>query len=385
MKKTNTKPFTTIASRLTVLLTFSLWFTATMGEEKPLPETGISGVYEVMVGADQAEPMLEHFAAFGFTVVKQADFSAQQARALYGVNSSLRAYRLQNGSVDSHGLLRILVWQQATGPGVGYAPPETIGQRLAVMRTSDIFRIHDVFTDLRHSAKQAWLPTPPVYDELYAMDKTATYSISQRRVGVREQAVYGSFFNHVFFQRYGYDIPGYGTLNPSAALKTSEFTHHSFIIKGDIGKVTAYYSDVLGLKPEAATTLEGDWLQGPREVFAMPAGYSHWYQGFVSPNNVCGKLKFFVARDPDFVRDRSAQQRIGELGITLHSFFTPKLKELHKAASEYGLAPTAIQNNVFGEQAFVFTGPDGVSWEIIEQPKLDNKPVRQFELLRVNN
>ena len=33
-----------------------------------LPETGISGVYEVMVGADDAGPLLEYFGEFGFSI-----------------------------------------------------------------------------------------------------------------------------------------------------------------------------------------------------------------------------------------------------------------------------------------------------------------------------
>ena len=362
----------------------AIGFTSTAAQSLDLPDTGISGVYEVMVGTDNAEPLIEYFNAFGFEVVKKADFSAEQAEALYGVNSNLTSYRLQNSTIDSHGLLRILEWETPTGPGVGYAPPETIGQRMAVTRTKDIFRINDVFNDLRHRSGQAWLATPPVFDDLYGMDK-ANYSISQRRVGVREQGVYGEFFNHVFFQRYGYTIPGYGTIADSSPLQASEFTHHDFVIKGDISKVTAYYSEVLGLKPEGEAVIDGDWRAGPRTVFQMEPGASHWYKGFVSPNNICGKLKFIAPRDPDVVRDRSANQRIGQRGITLHSFYTAKLSFVHGAAKRYGLQPGAIQNNEFGEKSFVFTGPDGVSWQILQQPKLRNKPVTKLEIITVNN
>ncbi len=351
---------------------------------KPLPDTGISGVYEVMVGTEDAKPVIEHFAAFGFRVVKQGRFTAKQAKALYGVNSALTSYRLQNGDIDSHGLLRILEWDKATGPGVGYAPAETVGQRLSVMRTKDIFRITDVFTDLRESVGLPWLATPPVFDDLYDMDKSK-YSISQRRVGVREQAVYGEMFNHVFFQRYGYTIPGYGTINPDSPLQSSEFTHHDFAIKGDITEVTAYYNDVLGMKAEAEAVIDGDWQKGPQVVFHMEPGESHWYKGFVSPNNICGKLKFFVSRDKDYIRDRSDLQKIGQKGITLHSFYTPKLNDVHQSASDYGLEPTAILKNEMGEKSFVFTGPDGVSWEILAQPKLKNKPVTKLEMVNVNN
>ena len=85
----------------------------------------------------------------------------------------------------------------------------------------------------------------------------------------------------------------------------------------------SYLRDVLGLKSEGEPSIDGDWMAGPRVTFMMEGGYSHWYQGWVSPNNICGKLKFFMATSPK--PDRSAHQRVGELGITLHSFYTAKL------------------------------------------------------------
>ena len=354
--------------------------------QENLPETGISGVYEVMTGVKDAAPVIEYFAEFGFRVVAEARIEAAAARALYGVDSALHSYRLQNGAVDSHGLLRILEWAHPVGEGVGYSPADTIGLRMAVMNTRDVVRIHDVFQELRKS-RQPWLPTPPIFDDPLGVvaGEQRKPSIKDRRTGVREMAVYGSWFNHVFFQRYGYRIPGYGTVGADAPLQTSEFTHHDFLIKGDVGEVTRYYSQVLGLRPEGPPSLHGDWLPGPRRVFKMKPGTSHWYIGFVSPNNICGKLKFFAPRDLATVADRSAQQRIGELGITLHSLYTPRLEEMHRRAREFGLEPTAVRRNEFGEQSFVFTGPDGASWQILEDRKPAHPPVREFKYQRVRN
>jgi len=357
---------------------------ATGASAQDRPDTGISGVYEVMVGTRDAEAQIEYFAQFGFAAVRDVRLSPEQAKAIYGVESALRSIRLQNGTVDAHGLLRILEWEEPLGPGVGYAPPETVGQRMAVMRTHDILRIYDVFSDLRNQSKQPWLPTEPVYDDLYDMDK-GQYTIKNRRVGVREMAVYGELFNHVFFQRYGYTIPGYGTISDGSPLKSSEFTHHDFNVSGDLDVVTDYYETVLGLIAEDPLAIDGDWLAGPRVVFGMEPGESHYYQGFVSPNNISGKLKFFSARDPEFVRDRSGNQRVGELGITLHSFFTPKLQMVHDLAKQNDLEPTDIVENEFGEQSFLFVGPDGVSWQILEAPDLKNEPLTELDFQDVNN
>ena len=348
------------------------------------PDTGMSGVYEVMVGVSDAEPALAYFAEFGFAVVAKAELSAERAATLYGVDSALTSWRLQNGEVDAHGLLRLLEWDDPTGPGLGLAQPHTVGMRMAVMRTRDIFRLADVFTDLREQAIQPWLLAGPVYDDLYNATEGLP-SIVNRRVGVREMAVYGQWFNHVFFQRYGYSIPGYGVIGDHAPLGTSEFTHHDFVVAGDLGEVTAYYESVFGYISENDPQIDGDWLQGPQAIFIMEPGRSHWYRGFVSPNDVSGKLKFFSLEGLHEIDDRSARQRPGEIGITLHSMWTPRLDLVHRLAMDAGIEPGPITANEFEESSFLLHGPDGVYWQLIQRESSAWPAVTEFQLLDVNN
>lgn len=341
-------------------------------------ETQISGVYEVMIGTDDAKPLIEFLGQFGFREIERAAFSSKQSAELYGYTSPLVSIRMQNGETDSHGLIRILQWQDVDGEGVGYAQPETIGQRLMVMRTKDIFRLHDIFTDARTSGQQ-WLPTKPVYDDLYDMTE-GDLDVINRRIGVREMAAYGELVNIVFYQRYGYVIPDYGIIHLDSPLMTSEITHNDFILSGsskaDMLRQTDYYRDVLGFKPEGPVVLDGDWQGGPKAVFNMSDGSSHWYRGFVSPNNIAGKLKFFVNPDPR--PDRSSRQQVGQKGITLHSLFSPKVAFIHQLAKKHGLNPSAIINNEFSEKSFVFKGEDGSSWQIIEPAKLKKIPATQL-------
>lgn len=347
-----------------------------------LPDTGISGVYEVMMGVKDKAEAIRYFAEFGFSVVDSARISADRAQMLYNVPSALTAYRLQNGDVDSHGLLRLFVWDKPLGNGVGYTIPETIGSRMAVMKTNDIWRLYDIYSAARAS-KQPWLPTEPIADDLFGLNKDNTFNFFKRPILVRENLVYGEFFNHVFFQRYGYHIEGYGTINPKTPLKTSEFTHHDFFIQGDNMETLSYLSTALGLKAEGAPEIDGDWLKGPKRVFVMEDGYSHLYQGFVSPNNICGKLKFFIPQSPK--PDRSARQRVGELGITLHSFYVPDLKKVHDLVlADKRLKATAIQRNEFGELSFVFSDQTGCTWQIIEKKTVKNQPVKTLKMEFVN-
>ncbi len=341
-----------------------------------IPNTGISGVYEVMLGVQNAEYAIKYFADFGFEVTMKRSIRSEEAQKIYGVNSKLTSYRLQNGSIDSHGLLRILEWDEPLGNGIGYAPVETIGSRIAVMRTNDIFRLYDIYQTARDVGKKPWLPTEPIADDLFGLN-TGDRDFFNRPVLVRENAVYGEFFNHIFFQRYGYSIPGYGTITPSSKLKTSEFTHHDFIIDATSMDQMSYLSTALGLIAEEDPAIDGDWLKGPKRVFQMEPGFSHWYQGFVSANNICGKLKFFIPNGNK--PNKSSHQRIGEKGITLHSFYTPKLKMVHKLVKDHELKPSKIQQNEFDESSFIFTDTAGVSWQIIEKKeKPKNTPATEL-------
>jgi hypothetical protein len=348
-----------------------------------LPNTGIGGVYEVMVGTDDAARMIRYFGEFGFTVTDSAVFTEAQALKLYRVPSALKSYRMQNGEIDSHGLLRLLVWQKPLGPGVGYTEPETVGSRMSVMKTDDIMRIYDVFHMLRTQRQERWLPTEPYFDDPLGINANQGLDFFKRPVGVRENAIYGDFFTHVFFQRYGYTIPGYGTVNPKANLKTSELTHHDFFIRIDSMAQLSYLQTVLGLRMEKKPEIDGDWLRGARAVFLMPQGYSHWYVGFVSPNNICGKLKFFMPRGAK--PDRQANQRPGEMGITLHSFTVPDIASLHARVTAAKLNPTPVLPDEFGEPSFTFRGPEGTTWQIIEKKESKNKPVTKLQIVRTQD
>jgi hypothetical protein len=347
-----------------------LFFTASLCGAQPkdsIPNTGISGVYEAIIATNDAPFHLKYFAEFGFAPVDSGTLTKEQALKLYNVSSALKSYRLQNGSIDSHGLIRLLFWEKPLGNGVGYCEPETIGSRMLVMKTNDIVRLTDIFKMLRFEKQQKWLPTEPLFDDPLRINKNGETDFFKRPVGVRENAVYGEYFTHVFFQRYGYEIPGYGTIHEQTPLKTSELTHHDWFIKVDSMQQLMYLQTALGLKAERPPEIDGDNLKGPKAVFMMRDGYTHWYQGFVSPNNICGKLKFFMPRGPK--PDYSAHQRIGELGLTLHSFYTKKLDYVYMLVRRHGLKPSEIVKDEFGERSFVFRGPEGASWQIIERMK----------------
>lgn len=356
-------------------LSFSIF-----GQEKY--ESGISGVYEVVLGVDDISYSISYWNQYGFNVVDSFKIDAQRAMELYGVNSGLTTYRMQNGDIDSHGLLRLWKWDHPLGIGIGYSEPETIGSRMAVMKTNDIMRLYDVYDFLRQN-KKPWLPTEPITDDLFGLNK-GDKDFIKRPILVRESAVYGQYFNHVFFQRYGYEIPGYGTIHPNTPLKTSEFTHHDWIIKGKDMNGLQYLTDVLGFKAEGEAEINGDWQKGPKRVFMMKDGYTHLYQGFVSPNNICGKLKFFIPLADK--SDRSDFQKPGYLGITMHSLYAPNIEKIRlKAIADSGLKVGKKMKNELGETSFTILDSYGVFWQIIEKNNFKNIPATKVNFTFTNN
>lgn len=308
-------------------------------------------------------------------------FEANRSNSLYKYSSGLESYRLQNQNVDSHGLIRLMKWDKSLHAGVGHVPPRTLGQRISVMRCKDIFRLKDIFENATDEHTQ-WNITEPISDDLFSLNE-GKKSFFHRPVIVRENAVYGNYFNHIFFQRYGYHIEGYGSIHPDTPLQTSEFTHHDFFINCSSLEEVKYLSSALGLIAEEEPKIDSAEQKGPKAVFQMKEGEGHWYQGFVSPNNICGKLKMFIPIENTL--DKSDKQVMGALGITLHTFTTENITLVHSLVHEHGLSPTSIEKNEFGEQSFTFAGPGNCHWQIIKKSEFVNVPTKKLEFELTKN
>ena len=116
----------------------------------------------------------------------------------------------------------------------------------------------------------------------------------------------------------------------------------------------------------------------------MRDGYTHLYQGFVSPNNICGKLKFFIPLAPK--PDRSEFQKPGQLGLTMHTLFAPDIEKIRlKAAAYPGLSVSKILKNEMGESSFVLKDSVGVTWQIIQKTSTNHAPKTKVDFTFTNN
>lgn len=324
--------------------------------------TAISGLYEVLIGVRDLDAALRYFGELGYRLTGTGFLSRLAAESLYGVPSAVKSYRLQSGNVDCHGIIRLMVWDKPLGTGVGYAEPGTIGTRLIGMITNDIHRLHDIYGDARR-AGEPWLVSEPVRQNVLG-DETPR-GFFERPVVSREMTVFGPLANHLFVQRYGYTVPGFGTIPAASPLGTSEIIMHDFFVRVDSMAQLGYLERILGLMADGEPSLNGDWMDAPRKLYFLKPGETYWFQSFQSPNNISGKLRFFV---PVGARpDRSARMRPGQDGISAHTFYTPYLETLWKSVLKEQLRPTPILPNEFGERCFVFRGPEGNTWQIIEK------------------
>ena len=94
-------------------------------------------------------------------------------------------------------------------------------------------------------------------------------------------------------------------------------------------------------------------------------------------------MKFFIPTSVNV--DRSDYQKIGAPGITLHSFYVPDITFVHDLVQTDGLSPSDIMKNEFDEDAFVFRGPAGCSWQIIAKSSTNHQPITELNVELTND
>jgi hypothetical protein len=337
---------------------------------------GVGGVYEVVLGVEDHEYALRYFKEFGYRLIGTGYMTRLAAETLYGVPSAFKSYRLQNGNTDSHGLIRLIEWEEPVGKGIGYAVPGTIGTRMMGMLTKDIYYLEDIYANARKGG-EPWLFNTPVMQ--YPMGAPMQGDFFERPVISREMAVYGQFCNHLFFQRNNYTVPGYGYIHPGSKLGCSEVISHDFFVTVDSMEQLNYLQTVFGWEADGAPAINGEWMSGPRELYFLQKGETFWFQSWKSPNNIAGRVRFFIPTTPK--ADQSNQQGPGFQGISMHTVYTPFVENVWQAALDAMLSPSPILPNEFGEKCFVLKGPEGAHWQIIERlnPPV-NEPIPHLHL-----
>ncbi|MDS3861422.1 VOC family protein [Thermosynechococcaceae cyanobacterium BACA0444] len=333
----------------------------------------IQGIYEVGIGTPDLRAQVQYWQQLGYRISAMGQLSARESQALYGVDSALQSLRLGHQEAD-HGLVRLMAWESPTGPGLGLASMRMVGNRWGTTLTADLLNLLNHLELLTQESPETYRYTEPLWSQIYAAAKSAR-PWSDPLLGVRESLWLNPLTRHVFFQRFNYELPHYGTVNPHSLLQTSQITHVGLVIQGDSGEVLNFYDQVLGLL-RARDGLVDHYEDNPaaRPILALGPGDYYYTTDFDDPrSNITelrqvrsGRLK--VIRFPKSLNleNKLQNSKPGQLGMSLYTYrIKPILEFWQRVKASTATQVTEIILNEFDEPSFSFVAPDGYFWTLV--------------------
>lgn len=335
--------------------------------------TAIEGIYEVCIGVPDAIFAIQYWEQFGYRIGQMGELSPSAAYQLYGVNSGLRSIRLYHQNAD-HGLIRLMVWQNPTNPGLGLASMKIKGNRWATSLTADVLTILNHAEEAK-AAGRAIRYSPPYWEVIYQKERKSRPFIDPA-VGVREMLLLQPLTRQVLFQRFGYNIPNYGAIHHGCAFQTSQFTHMGIIVQDDSKETLKFYEDVLGLlrvRDDVETSYESS--AAGRDLFDLQPGEKFIVTTFDDPRSSKSDMmaarsgRLYVIRFPNAMNleSRFEAAQPGSLGMSLYTYRVRGLEtycDRIKASSVPKF--TGIVENEFREKSLSFIAPDGYFWNLVE-------------------
>ncbi len=333
---------------------------------------GIQGLYEVCIGVTELEPMVRYWAQFGYQLGAEGTLSADQAQALYGVNSGVRSLRLTHQSAD-HGLIRLMAWDTPTNEGLGLSSMKVRGNRWATTLTADVMALWN-HAEVAAEAGHPVNILPPKWTMIYPMPQGQPFF--DPPVGVRELSVNQPLTRQVLFQRFGYSVPNYGQINPDSALQSSQVTHMGMVVQDDSQETLRFYDEVLGLlRVQDALESTYETSTGGKYIFEMQPQERFWVTAFDDPRSsktdwqAARSGRLYIVRFPESLDlpEVYEKSRPGCLGMSLYTYRVDDLagyRDRIHASTAQDL--TEIEVDEFGDRSFSFTAPDGYFWTLIQ-------------------
>lgn len=337
----------------------------------PLDDPPIGGLYEICIGVTDPLPQISYWEQLGYRIGSVGELSAEQAQALYGVNSKLRSVRLLHQDSD-HGLIRLLVWEKPTNEGLGLTRLLTPGSRWTSTLTRDVLQLFNHAEAAQRTSKPIAI-VPPQWSEIYKLDQSEPFT--GQIVGVRELIVLQPFARQMFFERFGYDAAKYGKVSEAAKFRTSQVTHSGLVYQSDDPELPKFYRDVLGLQLSQLEKRNSyDSLDpGARALYAMKPGEYYFGSTLDDPRAgttpdtaVSGRV--LLRRIPTAIKDENLieRSRPGALGYSLYTYRVKDITAYHaKVKASAATHVTAVAKNEFGEASFSFRAPDGHTWTLV--------------------
>ncbi len=333
----------------------------------------IQGIYEVCIGVRDAQPLIQYWQQFGYTVGETGAMSAIDAEQLYGVVSSVQSIRLHHQTAD-HGLIRLMVWEKPLNGGLGMASMKVQGNRWATSLTLDVTNVWNHAAE----AEANGLPIrygPPQWTVIYPTAQGRPFL--DPLVGVREMLLLQPLTRQVMFERFNYTMPDYGQPDLESTFQASQVTHMGLVVQDDNQESLRFYDEVLGLlRVQDALESTYETARGGRQIFELQPGERFWVTAFDDPRSsktdwqAARSGRLYIVRFPEALElpDFAEQSRPGGLGISLYTYRVKDLEEYwSRIQSSSAKQITNIITDEFGDRSFSFTAPDGYYWTLIEQ------------------
>ena len=334
----------------------------------------IGGLHEVCVGVPDLIEAIAFYQAFGCRIGSAGRLDAAASRALYGVDSALHSVRLLHRQSD-HGLIRLMRWDNPRNGGLGVDPNlRCIGSRWGVRTTSSVLNIVNHAVRARDAGATLTLLEPilAVIGEVSGAHASAPFR--DPVVGVREMVLMLPLYRQVFFERFGYESPLYGEIEPDCLLRTSQHTHCGLMIANDDPQVLDFYDQVLGLKRWMDQYTPYENATGSRSIFGLQEGEGFHMVDFDDPRSGhtlaerrSGKLKCVRFAAGARIENKLDLSRAGSLGYSLYVWRTTDVEAMHRRVSQSGGQRVSdIRCDEFARRSFTFDAPDGYQWMLVQ-------------------
>lgn len=337
--------------------------------------TCIGGLHELCVGVPDLDEAVADFAAYGCRPGERGKLDAAAAGALYGHRSALESLRLLHGDAD-HGLLRLMRWESPRDEGVGLRRDlRGIGSRWGVRVTQSVYGIVN-HAERALQAGAALTLIPPQLAVIGEVSGTrAARPFRDPIVGVREMVLLQPHYRQVFFERFGYESPLYGQVDPASLLRASQHTHAGLMIASDDPRIFDFYDGVLGLKRTHEETVPYENATGSRSIFGLAPDEGFHMVDFDDPRTGStlatrrsGKLKCVRFAADAKIDDLRAVAQPGSLGYCLYTWRVDDIDGMHARLAATpgvtGLRP--VQQDEFGRACIAFRAPDGYDWVLLQ-------------------
>ncbi|MEZ5514478.1 MAG: hypothetical protein R3F58_11470 [Steroidobacteraceae bacterium] len=338
------------------------------------PSACHSGLFEVCVGVPDLDTSIDYFARFGCKPGPRGKLARDAARRVYGVDSAVESVRLLHGNSD-HGLVRLMRWDQPINAGLGVETHlRCVGSRWGTRLTSNVLGIANHAQHALDCGEPLGM-IEPLLDVIGEVAGGApARAFLDPIVGVREMVVVQPLYRQVFFQRFGYDSPLYGTIDPDSMFQTSQHTHFGLMIATDDHSVFDFYDRTLGLKRWMDAPTEYAKSRGGRAVYALPPGEGFHIVDFDDPRSGhsrdsrrSGKLKCIRLPGNAVITNKLDRSRAGCLGYSAYTWRCGDVHVMRERVTAAGATEVStIVADEFGAPALSFCAPDGYYWILVQ-------------------